>query len=80
VVVKKERDSSQLLNLMDRLLVMKVVIFPDPFVAWDGVGMMLACCLVGMTLLVVCSNGNEMREGYEFRGDESRRDATRLFV
>jgi hypothetical protein len=53
VVVKKERDSSQLLNLMDRLLVMKEVIFPDPFFAWDGVGMKLACCLVGMTLWIV---------------------------
>jgi hypothetical protein len=50
VVKKKERDSSQLSNLMDRLLVMKVVICPDPFVAWDEVEMKLACCLVGMTL------------------------------
>jgi hypothetical protein len=50
VVKKKERDWNQLSNLMDRLLVMKEVIFPDPFVAWDGVGMKQACCLVGMTL------------------------------
>jgi hypothetical protein len=32
VVKKKERDSNQLSNLMDRLLVMMEVIFPDPFV------------------------------------------------
>jgi hypothetical protein len=59
VVVKKEQDSNQLSNLMDRLLVMMEVIFPDPFVAWDGVGTMLAYCLVGMTLLVVCRSNEE---------------------
>jgi hypothetical protein len=50
VVKKKERDLNQLSNLMDRLLVMMEVIFPDLFVVWDEVGMMLACCLVEMTL------------------------------
>ena len=53
MVKKKERDLSQLSNLMDRLLVTMEVIFPDPFVVWDEVGMKLACCLVGMTLWFV---------------------------
>jgi hypothetical protein len=59
VVKKKERDSNQLSNLMDRLLVMKEVIFPGPFVFWDGVGMKLACCLVEMTFLVGCRSNRE---------------------
>jgi hypothetical protein len=58
VVVKKERDSNQLSDLMDRLLVMMEVIFPDLFVVWDEVGMKLACCLVEMTLLVGCCRSN----------------------